>query len=53
MNGAVYQVQHRQEEQRLVRRLALGGLGPDRAGGAGEGGEEFEVGGDIDLFIHT
>lgn len=39
----MHQVQHRQEQQRLVRRLALGGLGPDRAGGAGEGGEIFDA----------
>lgn len=43
---AMNQIQHRQEQQRLVRRLALGGLGPDCAGGAGEGGEEFEGGGE-------
>lgn len=30
-----------------MRCLALGCLGPDRAGGAGEGGEEFEGGGEI------
>lgn len=45
-DAAVHQVQHRQEQQRLVRRLAPGGLGPDRAGGAGEGREEFEGGGE-------
>lgn len=30
-----------------MRGLALGDLGPDRAGGAGEGGEEFEGGGEV------
>lgn len=38
---------HRQEQQWLVRGLALGGLCPSRAGGAGEGGEEFEGGGKV------
>lgn len=46
-DATMHKVQHRQEQQRLVRGLALGSLGPDRAGGAVEGGEEFEGGGEI------
>ena len=42
----IHQVQHCQKQQRLMRRLAPGGLSPDRAGGAGEEGKEFEGGGE-------
>lgn len=46
-DAAMHQVQKHQEQQRLVWRLAFGGLAPDRAGATGEGGEEFEGGGEV------
>lgn len=42
----MHQVQNRKQQERLVRRLALGGVGPRRAWGAVEGGELFNGGGD-------
>lgn len=46
-DAAMDKVLHRQEQQWLVWRLALGGLRPDRTGGAREGGEEFESVGEV------
>lgn len=46
-DATMHQVQHRQEQQRLMGCLALGGLGPCRARGAVEGGEEFDGGGEV------
>ena len=46
-DSAVHQIQHRQQQKRLVRSLALGGIGPSRAGGAVERGESFDVGGKV------
>ena len=43
----MYQVQHRQKQERFVRGLAFGGIGPGRAGGATEGGEVFDGCGDV------
>lgn len=40
-HAAMHQVQHRQQQDRLVRGLVFGGFGPDRAGGAIEVGELF------------
>jgi len=45
-NAAMHQVQHRQQQERLVRGLALGGIAPGRAGGAVDGGEVFYGGGE-------
>lgn len=39
----MHQVQHRQEQERLVGGLAPGGFGPRHAGGTGEGGEELDI----------
>jgi len=47
----MHQIQHRQQQERLVRGLALGGLGPGRAGGAVEGGEVVNGGGEVS-FVH-
>ncbi|MDD2539972.1 MAG: hypothetical protein PHH28_02880 [Desulfuromonadaceae bacterium] len=41
----MHQVQHRQQQERLVRGLTLGGVAPGRVGGAVEGGEVFDGGG--------
>ena len=46
-DATMHQVQHRHQQERLVRGLALGGLGPGRAGGAVEGGEVFDAGGEV------
>jgi len=43
----VHQVQNRQQQERLVRGLALGGTGPGWAGGAAQGGELFDRGGEV------
>ena len=45
-DAAMHQIQHRQQQERLVWSLAFGGLGPGWAGGAVEGGEVFEGGGE-------
>lgn len=44
-HSAMHQVQHRQQQDRLMRGLAFGGFSPDRAGGAVEGGEVGDGGG--------
>lgn len=46
-DAAMHQVQHRQQQERLVRRLAFGGFGPGWARGAVEGGEVFDGGDEI------
>jgi len=51
-DAPMHQVQHRKQQERLVRRLAFGGLGPRRAGGAVEGGEVFYGGSEIDHAPH-
>jgi len=43
----MHQVQHRQQQDRLVRGLVLGGVGPGWAGGAVEGGEVFDGGSEV------
>ena len=50
-DAAMHQIQLRQEQQRLVRRFTFGSLGPDRAGGAGEGSEELEGWGEVGHFL--
>jgi len=40
------QIQHCQQQERLMRGLAFGGFGPGRAGGAVEEGEVFDGGGE-------
>lgn len=44
-DAAMNQVEYRQQQERLVRGLAPGGVAPGRAGGAVEGGEVFYGGG--------
>jgi hypothetical protein len=36
-DAVMYQVEHRQEQDKFVRRLGFGGIGSDQSGVAGEG----------------
>ena len=50
-DAVMHQVQHRQQQERLVRRFALSGVGPRRAGVAVKGGEVFDGGGEVGHVI--